>query len=325
MLSASTSASHVPAPTRDATAFRITGDAWRCQIGRDNSSTSRRWRGSWPFGALAGAGAAAAEGLRAALPRISTIAGQSLLTNPRFHLDLDRRIGLDLSAPGFRARPVQLGNVDFVSGGAITTAALYCLVRVPSMSGRFRVIEPKRLDLSNLNRYPLARRSDYGRFKADMLTGIGTGRLPVIGVRKRFDAESAKQIGPLSQRVLVGVDDIPSRWAVQRAADGWVGVAGTSHLYGLMTTHRPSEPCAGCAPPRDDDVAGPIPTISFVSFWAGLIQARALLIEALGAQPGGAALHIWPFGLYGPRGLQPGDVASRAGCPVGCAASRTTA
>ncbi len=220
---------------------------------------------------------------------------------------------------------MQLGDVDFVSGGAITTAALYCLARVPGLSGRLRVIEPDRLDLSNLNRYGLARRSDCRQFKVYILTRIETRRLAVTGVRERFDHESAERIGPLSHRVVVGVDDIPSRWAVQRAADSWVGVAGTSHLYSLMTTHRPGEPCAGCAHPRDDDLDGPIPTISFVSFWAGLIQARALLIEAAGGQPTGAALHIWPFGLYGSRGLQPGGVPPRADCPVRCTASRTAA
>jgi molybdopterin/thiamine biosynthesis adenylyltransferase len=312
-------------PTPDATALRLTGDAWRCQIRRANPSTSRRWRGSWPFGALAGAGAAAAEGLRAALPRISTIADLPLPPNPRFHLDLGRSINLDLSAPGLQAHHMQLGNVDFVSGGAITTAALYCLARVPRVSGQLRVIEPDRLDLSNLNRYPLARRSDCDRFKVDILTKIQTRRLTVLGVHERFDPESAARIGPLSQRVLVGVDDIPSRWAVQRAANGWVGVAATSHFYGLMTTHQPGHPCAGCAHPRDDDLDGPIPTISFVSFWAGLIQARALLIDTAGTPSAGAALHISPFGLYGPRGLQPGGVPPRADCPVDCAASRTAA
>lgn len=312
-------------PSRDVTALRITGDAWRCQISRDSLSTSKRWRGSWPVGALAGAGAAAAEGLRTALPRIAAIAGQPLPTRPWWHLDLDRRIDLDLSVPRLRARPLQLGDVDFISGGAITTATLYCLARIPGVAGRLRVVESERLELPNLNRYQLARRSDCGRLKIDLLTRIETRRLTVTGVCERFGPDTAERIGPLRQRVLVGVDDIPSRWAVQRAATGWVGVAGTSHFYGLMTTHRPGEPCAGCAHPRDDDLAGPIPTISFVSFWAGLVQARALLMQAMGAGTTAAALHIWPFGLYGIRGLQPSGLAPRADCPVGCAASKTAA
>jgi hypothetical protein len=47
--------------------------------------------------------------------------------------------------------------------------------------------------------------------------------------------------------VLVGVDDIPTRWDVQLAAPGWVCVAGTSHLFALITAHEQGQPCTGCA------------------------------------------------------------------------------
>jgi molybdopterin/thiamine biosynthesis adenylyltransferase len=217
-----------------------------------------------------------------------------------------------------------LGEIDVVGGGAITTSLLYCLARVPALAGALRIIEPDRVDISNLNRYPLMRRSDCGRNKVDVLSKIRTERLVVGGEATRFDAGSAEDIGPLSSRVLVGVDDIPSRWTVQRACDGWLCVAGTSHLYALVTTHPPGGPCAGCVHPRDNDLTGPIPTISFVSFWAGLMQARALLAEAADTRSS-PAIHIWPSGLYGRRGLHPTGVAGRTDCPVGCAASRRVA
>lgn len=303
--------------------LRVTGDAWRCLVAPGPSQD--QWMGSWPLGALAGAGAAAAEGFRAALRRISEVAGQPLPRRPGLALDIDRAVRLDLSNTGLREEPLPLGDVDFVSGGAITTSALYCLVRIPGLSGRLRIIEPDRVDLHNLNRYPLMRRSDCGRLKGDVLAKISSDRMSVTGVPARFDAESTARIGALSRRVLVGVDDIPSRWAVQRAANGWVCVAGTSHFYALVTTHRPGDPCAGCAHPRDDDLVAPIPTISFVSFWAGLMQARALLIDAAHAQPPSAGLHVWPSGLYAPRALHRTGVAPRVDCPVECIASRTVA
>jgi hypothetical protein len=308
-------------PARYGAVFRITGGPWSCQLGRPDIVAPIPWRGSWPFGAVAGAAAAAAEGLRAALPRISAITGQRLPADSSYRLDPDRGVTLDLTVPDLPAQPFAI-SADFISAGAITTAAAYCLARIPGAGGQLRMIDPDRFDLPNLNRYPLARRSDCGRFKTDILSDLSTEQLHIRGERDRFDGSSAGSIGPLHERVLVGVDDIPSRWAVQRAADGWIAVAGTSHFFALVSSHSPGNPCGGCAHPRDEDLAGPIPTISFVSFWAGLIQARALLVEAAGIHPYRAATYISPLGLYGPRGLQAVGVAARADCPVGCPASK---
>lgn len=310
-----------PAPAGPA--FSITGGPWSCEVSRPGARTPSTWRGSWPFGALAAAGASAPEGLRAALPRISAMAGRVLPGDPSYHLDLDRGFTLDLTVPGLPVQPIDIGEADVISAGAITNAALYSLVRVPWISGRLRVIDDDRFDLPNLNRYPLACRSDCGRFKTDILSGFSTERLGITGVHDRFGVPAAPPIGPLRERVLVGVDDIPSRWAVQAAADGWVAVAGTSHFFAMVSGHHPGEPCAGCAHPRDETVEGAVPTISFVSFWAGLIQARALIMNAAGIQPSRAATYISPFGLYGPRALQPGGVPARADCPVPCATARS--
>ena len=54
--------------------------------------------------------------------------------------------------------PIRLGAVDVISGGTITNAALYALLRMPAVSAAMRVIEPDLLNLPNLNRYALARR-----------------------------------------------------------------------------------------------------------------------------------------------------------------------
>ena len=42
--------------------------------------------------------------------------------------------------------------MDLISGGAITNAALYALLRIPEITAAIRVIEPETLDLPNLNR-----------------------------------------------------------------------------------------------------------------------------------------------------------------------------
>jgi hypothetical protein len=304
----------------DGGTLRVSGDPWGCSV--VPGSAGSRWRGTWPVGALAAAGAAAPEALRAALVRIAATAECPLPRRPATELRFDRPIRLDLSVPGLLAGPLRVPETDVVSGGAITTSMLFCLLRLPGFTADLRVIEPDVIELPNLNRYPLVRRSDCGRRKADVLAGFGTPAVRIASVRDRFTATTSETIGPLASHVLVGVDDIPARWDVQRAAPGWVCVAGTSHLFALITAHEQGKPCAGCAHPRDEEIAATIPTISFVSFWAGLMQTRELLRRAAGAAATHPVLNIWPFGLYGPHGLHATDLGPNAACPVGCPASR---
>lgn len=308
-------------PWRGRPALRISGDAWSCRLDEASSFPGGRWKGDWPIGPLAGAGAAAAEAFRAALPKIAAAVGMHIPRQPWWHLDFERRVDLDLAIPGYGSPRADVGRVDFVSAGAITMAAMYTLVRIPDIRGRLRVVEPESIELSNLNRYALARRSDCGRGKAELLAALTTPGLEVVAVPRRFEGGPIGREGSLAPRVMVGVDHIPSRWAVQSAAEGWVCVGATSHEFAMVSTHRPDQPCAGCAHPGDEPADGPIPTISFVSFWAGLMQARALLAEANGT-PQTGALYVWPFGLFGPRALQSVPVAIRPNCPVRCQASK---
>lgn len=143
----------------------------------------------------------------------------------------------------------------------------------------------------------------------------------IDGLSVAFAREAVEVVGGLGPTVLVGVDDIPSRWTVQRAAPGWVSVGATSHGFVMVSGHEPNAACAGCAHPRDESLEGQIPTISFVSFWGGLLQARALLAHA--AKVAMPAVNVaWPFGLFGSRGLQAFPLQPAATCPVGCTASR---
>jgi hypothetical protein len=149
-------------------------------------------------------------------------------------------------------------------------------------------------------------------------------RLRIAGVRVRYDADTAATTGPLAARVLVGVDHIPSRWLVQQHATGWVAVGATQSLDALASAHRPGTACAGCLHQREPDADELVPTISFVSFWSGLMLALELLTEAAGATPDHQALFCWPFGYDGPH-LMRLPVAAQPACPVGCVASRARA
>jgi hypothetical protein len=220
-------------------------------------------------------------------------------------------------------RLLRLGNIDAISGGAITNAALFALLRMPGISGAVRVIEHDLLAISNLNRYALARLSMVTWPKATVLEAFSTSGLRIARRVEKLDPTTLAQLGPMAPRILVGVDHIPSRWLAQRAAGpGWVCVGSSSHDFVLVSTHPVGAPCAGCVHPVDDDFTGDTPTVSFVSFWAGLVQALELVAHA-GGRAGARArsTEIWPFGLDNPRGIRPYPHAAVASCPVRCAAS----
>ena len=301
--------------------FTLTGTDWSFELSCQPRGTT--WTAEIAIGALAGAAAAAAEAFRAALSVISANSGIPLPSQSRNHIDFNRVVRVDLGHPLLNTDAVDLSDVDVVSAGAITSAALYCLRRLVGVRGQFRFFDEDTLELSNLNRYMFGRRSDLGRNKAELLSGYKTPNVKISYVPTMFSDQWVKEHGPLAPTVLVGVDDIPSRWTVQRAAPLWCCVGATSHLWPvLVSTHNDGEPCAGCAHPNDSDVDGEIPTISFVSFWAGILQVRALLLHALGAISELPQILVAPAGLLGDHGVTRMELPPNEVCPVQCRASR---
>lgn len=304
-----------------ADAVRVSGEEWTAIVSTLRSGP--RWQGTGPAGAMAAASAAAVEGLRAAVPRIAEHLGCPVPKDRRWRTEPGRHVDLDLSRYQIDG-PVVLGKVDMISGGAITNAALYTMLRIPELTATVRIIEPDMLDLGNLNRYALGPRSMVGHPKIRVLESFGTPAVRITGSGERFDDAAAPTLAPMAPRVLVGVDHIPSRWAAQRAAaSGWICVAASSHDFVLVSAHPVGSACASCVHPRDDDIAGEIPTISFVSFWAGLIQALELIACAAGKSPVWTrSTHVWPFGLDNLRGIHHFAQDPIANCPVRCRASR---
>jgi hypothetical protein len=299
---------------------RVGGTEWTAAVSRSRAGPP--WRGTGPVGAMAAAAAAAAEGLRAAVPRIAEHLGRPMPGDPRWHLQPGRHVELDFSQYQVDG-PAELGAVDIISGGAITNAALYTLLRIPAVTAAVRVIEPGLLELPNLNRYALARRSTVGWQKTHALTSFQTPSIHITGTNETFSEATAPGLAPMAPRLLVGVDHIPSRWAAQHtAASRWVCVGSSSHDFVLVSAHPAGSACAGCVHTHDDDITGDIPTISFVSLWAGLMQALELIARAAGRSPAWTrTTHVWPFGLDNPRGIHQFTQHPVAGCPVGCRAS----
>lgn len=276
------------------------------------------WRGGdFPLGGLAAAGLAAAEVFKASLRKLRPFA-------------LDPTYFDELLAPVSGARlPLQcgraaagpnLGAFDVVSGGAISQALLYCLAQVPGLNGSARVIEPELAEATNMNRYMLLLGSDLGRPKAEALAGLPLGGLRVEPVTARFDEQSLPGLLPLRDRVLVGVDHIPSRWFAQAQWPAWLGIGATSHFEAISSWHGAGVGCARCLHPRDEAMDGPIPTVAFVSFLAGLSLAARLLDAVQGRGTGVAGQQEWLETLRLDAAVWRTPVTSRPDCPLRCGA-----
>jgi hypothetical protein len=153
-----------------------------------------------------------------------------------------------------------------------------------------------------------------------LLERASSARLRIHGVRTLFTRDTRESLAPLAGRVLVGVDDIEARWWVQENDPAWLGVGATSNHLAQLSTHTPDSPCAACLhsvalPP------GTIPTISFVSFWAGLLQACALVC----GQRNPVNIMVYPFALGGSGWAVSVCPSANANRRIGCRASQLAA
>jgi hypothetical protein len=273
--------------------------------------------GDLPLGGFAAGAAVAAIALQAAQRRIESATGLTVRT-PRPSPGPPVCISLLELFPDLAAGlPLELGDVDVVSGGAITHALLFCVLRMPGLCTHMRVIEGQDTELSNINRYALLRASDDGRRKVEHLESLATGDVGIEGVASLYTKETRNTLLPLAERVLVGVDDVEARWWVQEENPEWLAVAATGNHLAQLTTHVHGSPCAACihAVPLAPQT---IPTISFVSFWAGLLQVCALISGS--CTPGN--IIVYPFALGGPSGTSSFAPVTNSACPIGCASSR---
>jgi molybdopterin/thiamine biosynthesis adenylyltransferase len=274
--------------------------------------------GEMPFGGLVAATAIAGIALEAALPRIEAATGLAA-RRPRPSPGPPVRIDLSDVFPELpHSRSADLGEIDAISGGAITHALLFCLLRVPALRVQVCVVEEQRAELSDVNRYALLRRSDVGRLKTDQLEATASDSVGIVGVPALFTKETRETILPLADLVFVGVDDVEARWWVQQEQPAWLAVGATGNHLAQLTTHVPGEPCAACIhsvplPPQT------IPTISFVSFWAGLLQACALVS---GIRSASKNILVYPFALGGNASISTFELAPNTDCPIDCRAAR---
>lgn len=302
---------------RAARIVRMQADAWSGTI---TSAPGSRWIDSRsPLGPLAAAGLAAGEAFKLAVTRLKDHASD-LRAFEQFFAPIQEAT-VALAPPGTPIPTGRLGEVDCISGGAIIQAALYALWRIRDAAGQYRVIDPEHSDLTNLNRYALLRRSRVGMAKAVDLAQVKPPTVSVEPMVARYDSALRRSLGNPAPAVLVGVDDIPTRWEVQRAWPAWLGVGATSHYSSLVSYHVPGAGCAWCFHSRDDTGPGLIPTVSFVSHWAGLWLASLLVLERMGLRPASPrqSVYITSLRADSSTGIWFGPVPKRADCMLGCA------
>jgi hypothetical protein len=268
--------------------------------------------GAQPLGGLAAGALAAGEGFKAAMRRLRDEAPLPAHFDAEFAPTQACRLEL---APAGALHVGGLPPADLVSGGAIGNAIAFCLLRMPGLSGELGVLDDDRSDLTNLNRNALLRRSAVGALKVDDLAGHATGGVRLLPRPVRYSTGQ-----PLAPQVLIGVDDIPSRWAAQATSPDWIGVGATAGFAVQVSEHQPGEPCAGCLHPEAASASGPIPTAAFVSFWSGLLLTARWLRRLAGEPDPHAQTYFsplrpegWPYASFA--------VAANPHCPVACPAS----
>jgi hypothetical protein len=296
--------------------WRLSGDDWVgfLKITRTNPDP---WRSNWTVGAMTSAALAANEAFKFAM-RALPLQDQA---NQVF-FEPSSACGFDFGSMQGPQTMIDLGRVDVISAGAITQSALYALLRFPGITMSGRIFDDDTTAPSNLNRNMLTFKNDVGIAKVQVVANVCRDQIHLQPIKARFTSVGSE---PLASQVLIGVDHIPSRWEVQRLSPGWIGVGGTSHFSISSSDHGADDPCCGCLHPVDDAAGGDIiPTISFVSFWAGLATAVRLLRASAGRRYGREQQHLWltPLRLDQPHAAMWLPVAPVTNCPVGCPASR---
>lgn len=256
--------------------IRLSGTDWEGRI----APAGARWAGyASPFGALAAAGLAAAEAFKAAMRRLRPYAGPGPFDD---YFRAAPQGSVRLAPVGTPPPTAALGMIDFVSGGAVTQSALYALGRIPAVTAAARVFEADAHDLTNLNRYGLLRRSGSTSAKGAYLERQALGGVRLKSIPYRFDEENRHRFGQLAANILVGVDNVESRWLVQRENPAWLGIGATEDYLAMRTVHAAGMPCAKCVHDVGGLAPGYIPTVAFVSHWSGLALAAAYAQHAQG-------------------------------------------
>ena len=294
---------------------RLGWSKWSGRLSSDSAQSCAQT--DWPIGALAAASFACSEAFKAAMRKLREYARTPWLFDQMFALS--NRVQITL-APEDTPTDAALGQFDMISAGAITNSALFTLLRLPGLRGTCRVFDDDDNELSNLNRNALLRRSDVVPPKSKVQTlAEYSDQLTIEPCALLYDEGFS---GPaLAANVLVGVDHIPSRWAVQRSRPNWLGVGATDAFSAYVSFHTSEVPCVGCLHPDPLQLDGHIPTVAFVSFFAGLMLGTYLARRVNGGMDPAQEQQAYVTMIRPDTWVQ-GPVTANSRCPVPCKFAR---
>ncbi len=153
------------------------------------------------------------------------------LENPQ----LDKEVALsavDFST-GLRATNPKWSRTDLqkvvlVGAGAIGNALAWTLARTSGVTGSLEVVDPQPIELSNLQRYLLAGQPQVNEAKVKVLRkAFRTSRVRVNPIEKDWGQYLAGLADWRLDKVLVAVDSVQDRMAIQASLPRWIANAWT--------------------------------------------------------------------------------------------------
>jgi proteasome lid subunit RPN8/RPN11 len=174
---------------------------------------------------------------------------------------------------------VSLNDVLLVGAGAIGNCVAYCLTSLPSASGNLTVIDPERVETTNLNRYVLATITNLRAYKANLIKKR---------LKEKFDVKSFLRVYQKYPHrrehdlVVVGVDNVKTRWDVQLDFPRVILNGGMYADSFTISRHDDflNKPCLGCLYSSYVEMRhAKYPAASFVSMFAGALLVGEILKE----------------------------------------------
>lgn len=149
---------------------------------------------------------------------------------------------------------VNVGETFLVGVGAIGNAAIWALSRAPGLCGLLRLIDPEKLELSNLQRYVLARQEDTGGSKSELAkAAYDRARAPTNAIVATDHIVTWRQYAAargdyLFDRVLLALDSAQARMDVQGSLPRWIANAWTQPENLGVSRHgfTGESPCVCC-------------------------------------------------------------------------------
>jgi hypothetical protein len=206
----------------EAPTFHIGSDGWIARL--SSTHPVAVGQGSNPFGAAAAACLGAANVFRHVF-RAQLPAGEPDGEVEFSVLTLDP---LEEEPTNPALTSTDLGEAFLVGAGAVGIAAAWMLARVPGLSGQLHVIDPEKLDLTNVQRYTGTAERDVDSVKVELVAAALAGSALEVHAHPCSWGEFLHARGDWRlDRVAVAVDSARDRVHVQGALPRWVANAWT--------------------------------------------------------------------------------------------------